>query len=105
MAASNTKECIRECIGRTIIGVLFDACPPHRKDLSAGTKTFVFDDGTGLTFAMNGSFWQVSTDEITRAVRMRRAELDRVVADLKDVLAMAGQTPVTEIPTETLADA
>ena len=27
MAASNTKECFRECVGKKVVGVLFDVMP------------------------------------------------------------------------------
>jgi hypothetical protein len=54
-ATSNTFECFRDVIGLKVVGVLKDAMPPSRRDLAAGTKTLVFEDGTGLTFAPNGS--------------------------------------------------
>ena len=90
MASSNTKECFRESIGRTIVGVLFNALPFGRYDLAQGTTTMVFDDGSGLTVASNGSFWQESRDVVERAVASQRGELERAKADLEDVLRVAG---------------
>ena len=90
MAASNTRECFSECVGRRIIGVLFHALPVGRRDLAAGTKTLVFDDGTGLTFTGNGAYWQEPADEIARAVAERRRALDAAKNEIADVLALAG---------------
>lgn len=90
MAASNTKECFRESVGKRIVGVLFDALPPHRPDLSLGNKTVIFDDGTGLTFGGNGSYWQESRADIERAVERAREELARRKRDVEDVLQAAG---------------
>lgn len=91
MVASNTKDCFRYCIGKQVTGVLFDALPLGRCDLSSGTKTMIFEDGTGLTIANNGSFWIESADEIQRAVRSRKEELETTQRELADVLAVAGQ--------------
>ena len=56
MAASNTKECFRECVGKKVVGVLFDAMPSGHRDLSRGTKTLLFDDGSGLQSPRMGRF-------------------------------------------------
>lgn len=93
MAASNTKDAFRELVGKRIAGVLFNALPLNRADLSAGTKTLVFDDGTGFTVAGNGSFWQESKDEIARAIRWARADLETAKRNIQDVLIAAGEQP------------
>ena len=90
MAASNTKDCFRECIGKTVVGVLFDAMPPNRKDLAAGTKTLVFDDGTGLTLNDSGAFWRESAAEVKYAVAERHSELSALQREISDVLDLAG---------------
>lgn len=90
MAASNTKDCFRECIGKKVIGVLFDALPRNRKDLSAGTKTLVFDDKTGLTITSEGAFWLETKEEIEFAVHERRRELESCKREIEDVLQVAG---------------
>lgn len=90
MAASNTKDCFRECIWRTVVGVLFDSLPPNRLDLSAGTKTLVFDDHTGLTIATNGAHWLESAEEIHRAIALVRADLESRKRDIEEVLMTAG---------------
>jgi hypothetical protein len=90
MTASNTFDCFRECVGKRVVGVLRDAMPPCRRDIAAGTKTLVFDDGTGLTIASNGSYWTERKDEIDRAIRIRREELEANHRDIQDVLDLAG---------------
>ena len=90
MVASNTKDCFRECIGKRVKGVLFDALPAGRNDLAAGTKTLIFDDGSGLTIASNGSFWLEAQEEIQRAVSCRLAELEKTKDEIAEVLAAAG---------------
>jgi hypothetical protein len=90
MAASNTKECFRECVGKKVVGVLFDAMPPGRTDLSCGTKTLLFDDGSGLTISSKGTFWVEHPEEIKRAIAEAHGALRRNQRDLKDVLDAAG---------------
>lgn len=90
MAASNTRECFSECIGRKVVGVLFNALPTGWQDIANGTKTLVFDDGRGLTISSTGTFWQESADDINQAVRVQRAELEARKRELADVLALAG---------------
>lgn len=92
MVTSNTKECFRECIGKRVRGVLFDAMPVGRSDLARGTKTLIFDDGTGLTIGSNGSFWIDSVEEVSRAIRARQRELEDTKAEISEVLAAAGET-------------
>lgn len=90
-AASNTQDCFREVVGKTVIGVLFNAMPPCRHDLAQGTKTLIFDDTTGLTIANNGSFWLESATDVQQAIRKREAELKRVNKEISEVLRLAGQ--------------
>ena len=68
MAASNTKECFRECVGKKVVGVLFDVMPLGRSDLSIGTKTLLFDDGSGLTISSKGTFWSQRPKEVKLAI-------------------------------------
>ena len=91
MSTSNTKECFRECIGLKVKGVLFDALPMGGLALAHGTKTLVFDDGTGLTVSGNGSYWRETKAGIEGAVDDVRARLARAHQDLEDVLASAGR--------------
>lgn len=87
---SNTRDCFSTFIGRQVVGVLFDALPVGRKDLAAGTKTLVFDDGRGLTISSKGTFWVESEREIERAIKSARKEMERTKADLAGVLELAG---------------
>ena len=89
-ATSNTFECFRDCIGRTVVGVMRDALPASRRDIAEGTKTLVFDDGTGLTVASNGSYWRESKRAIEQAIGMRMRELESAQRDIQDVLEAAG---------------
>ena len=90
MAASNTKDAVRELIGRRIVGVLFDTLPLGRADLNSGTKTLVFDDGSGFTFTAHGTFWQESQQEIARAVSVAQKQLSDVQREVEGVLSLAG---------------
>jgi len=90
MAASNTPDAFRECVGKTIVGVLFDACPAHRADLKKGNKTFVFEDGTGFTVSSGGTFWQEPAEQISRAIDVIKHDLKTNERLLQDVLGAAG---------------
>lgn len=90
MAASNTKDCFREVVGKRVKGVIFDALP-RNSAVSDGTKTLIFDDGTGLTIASNGSFWRESSEEISRAISIKKTELEAAKRDIEDVLTAAGE--------------
>jgi hypothetical protein len=92
MVASNTKDCFRACIGKRIKGLLFDALPVGRDDLAAGSKTMIFEDGTGLVIASNGSFWLENEREIQRAVECHRSELEALKREIADVIAVADGT-------------
>jgi hypothetical protein len=90
-AAANTNECFTEFIGRTVVGVMFDAFPPARHDLSAGTKTLIFDDGRGLTISSKGTFWIEREEVVQRAIAKAQHDLDATQKRLGGVLALAGQ--------------
>ncbi len=90
MSAANTKDCVRDLINKKVVGVLFDALP-ITQDLSRGTKTLIFDDGTGFTFNSRGAFWRETAKDITRAVGLKEQELRLIEADIKDVLTVAGE--------------
>jgi hypothetical protein len=88
--ASNTHDAFSDFIGQKVVGVLFNALPANRRDIASGTKTLVFDDGRGLTFAGNGSFWIDSVEEVRRATDVRRRELEATQRELAGVLELAG---------------
>lgn len=88
-ATSNTPECFSICIGRKVIGVLFDALPLSGSQ-AAGTRTLVFEDGYGLTISSKGSFWTETRDDIAAAIRHKRDELGRTRSEIEQVLALAG---------------
>ncbi len=90
MSAANTKDCVRDLIGKKVVGVLFNALPIH-PHLQTGTKTLIFDDGTGFTFNSRGAFWKETAKDITRAVGSKEQELRLIEADIKDVLTVAGE--------------
>lgn len=90
MAASNTRECFREIVGKKVKGMLFDALPLGRKDLSNGAKTIVFADGTGLTIAANGTFWPEHADEVSKAIKTTQRELESCRREIEGVLQLAG---------------
>jgi hypothetical protein len=87
---ANCRECFTECIGKKVVGVLFDALPLYPEAIAKNTKTLVFHDKTGLTVAGNGSYWQESESDIARAVERKVADLRKVTALLTNVLEVAG---------------
>lgn len=91
MTTANTRDCFTDFIGQKVVGVLFNALPAHRKDIAAGTKTLVFEDGRGLTIAGNGSYWVDGADEVRRAVEVRERELRATESELSGVLALAAR--------------
>ena len=88
--ASNTVDCFRELIGRRIVGVLFNALPRGRADLSAGTKTIVMDDGRGLTISSSGTFWIESAEDVKTAVMARKVELDQTRREIAEIITLSG---------------
>jgi hypothetical protein len=89
MAASNTHDCFREFVGQKVIGLLFSALPWNRRDLAAGTKTLIFEDGRGLTIASNGSYWIESVEDVDTAVKYRQKELLATQRELAEVIELA----------------
>jgi hypothetical protein len=87
---SNTQECFRICVGRKVVGVMFDALPIGRMDLRAGNKTLIFEDGEGLTISSRGTFWTETKRDIFVAVREREAELASVTNEHTEVLRLTG---------------
>lgn len=88
LAASNTRDCFREVVGKRVKGVLFDECPSPS---SPGTKTLIFEDGTGLTIASSGAYWRESAATIKQAVEVKKKQLARLQQDIEDVLTAAGE--------------
>jgi hypothetical protein len=93
--ASNTRDCFGAFVGQRLIGLLFDACPPSRRDIAAGTATMVFEDGRGLVFASNGAFWIESADDVRRALQASQDALTSIERDLRDVITLAGRPELT----------
>lgn len=92
LGTSNTHDCIKATRGLTIVGFLFDALPLGRSDLSRGTKTLVFSDGTGLTFSSSGSYWPESAVDIQRAIKRMEGQLRATQENYEAVLEVAGAT-------------
>jgi hypothetical protein len=90
-AASNTRECILEHRGKRIKGALFSQLPFGRADLASGTTTLVFDDGTGFTFASNGSFWSETKRDVSRAIERFQRQLEETGLLAKQARDMAGR--------------
>ena len=88
MSVSNTESCFREFIGKMIVGVLFDTFPLGRKDLSIGSKTFVFSDGSAFTLNRNGSFGVESRDDVRDAIRELKKTLTDYQTTQKGMLAL-----------------
>lgn len=95
MIAANTRQAAEYCRGRTIKGVVFDA---DRSGMMAmlddeGTYiTFIFDDGSGFTFApSSGAYWAENAHAIQRLLAQTKQKLETTSKDLKAVLELAGQ--------------
>lgn len=89
MAASNSKDCFHECIGKRVRGVLFDAFPRGQLDLR-GTKALIFDDGTALVISATGTFWIEGAPETKSAIQAKWIELERTKREIEEVLIIAG---------------
>jgi len=85
MTTANTKDCLRECIGHTVRGVLF-----HAFDGEHGTQALVLDDGRAIVFCDTGGFWMENAEAVKRAIASVRDSLQRAHADLADLLVVAG---------------
>lgn len=90
MPASNTPACFEEFINQKMVGVLYDALPVNRRDLAAGTKTLIFEDGRGLTITSSGAYWIDAAEEVNRAIVQLHEELQRTKARIANVLKVAG---------------
>lgn len=90
--ASNSAECLQECVNHHILGVLFDALSSY----GAGTKTFVLDCGWGLTFASNGAYWLDPPDTIRQAIQTTHRKLRQTERDIAATLALAGLVATKE---------
>jgi hypothetical protein len=93
MTASNTRDCFRVCIGKRVVGVLFDALPVGRPDLNQGNKSLIFDDGTALTVNTNGSFWIDLPSDVRQAIAELEKRLNEAKAAISETLATAGALP------------
>lgn len=89
MTTSNTLDCFRYCVGKTVKGVLFNALPLRRRDLSRGSKTLIFNDGTGLTISSSGSFWIDSAEDVRLAIKETKDRLEVNQKELSEVLELA----------------
>lgn len=86
---SNTKDCFRYCVGKTVRGVLFSG---------NGDKTLILDDGTGLTINSHGAYWITSKGNVDIAIRDRLATLEQNKRDIEEALQAAGATnPLTNM--------
>ena len=93
MATANTKAVFREAVGKKIVGVYWETPGEYGQAV-----VLVLDDGTGLAFNSNGSYWTVSVDEVRRCVRQRRQELERLERELRDVLATEAVMELAVLP-------
>lgn len=92
MATSNTKEVFREAIGRRIVGLYTE-----QAEFAGVVVVLVLDDGSGLAFGTgNGTHWTVPPAEVKLRVRRRRAELELLTSDLRDVLALEAVSATEE---------
>jgi hypothetical protein len=90
MATANTLECIEEFKGQALRGVLTG----NRKNAITGvtsTKTLIFEDGRGLTFSSNGSYWTESAEEIAERVKKIVGELERAGESARRTLEAIGE--------------
>lgn len=94
MPAANTRDCFTEFIGQKMVGILFGALPTSHRDIAAGTKTLIFEDGRGLTLSSNGSYWIDSAADAQRAIAITRRELAETERRLYSVLDLAGASHV-----------
>lgn len=90
MTTANTRACFEEFIGQKMVGVLFDALPTNRRDIAAGTKTLIFEDGRGLTISSTGTYWVESARDVKAAADRVRRKLEETERNLRGVLELAG---------------
>jgi hypothetical protein len=84
-ATRSTRDCFRECIGKRVVGVLFDALPEYDPDLARGGKALVFGDGTALTIMGSGTYWITQAEEVRRAIQEKQSGLARIQRDIADL--------------------
>jgi len=89
MPPANTRECVLQHRGKTVIGVLCGALPLNRGDLSSSTTSVLFDDGSALTFA--GAFWTDSPQDVEVAVERLRRQLAETADLTAETLRLAGK--------------
>lgn len=84
---SNTDEVFRTFIGCALKGLL------HKRNTSGGYYTvLVFECGWGLAINDNGSHWVESPEDVQRAVREHKRNLDHNKQELEHILRLAGET-------------
>lgn len=88
---SNSHETFSTFVGCTVKGFLKNCFPLGRRDLSAGTKTLLFECGWGLTVSSKGSYWVESPEDVKRAINYAKKELATAQREIRDVLALAGE--------------
>ncbi len=78
-----SSDCFRSCIGKRVVGFLFDSVPHGQNDLAAETQTIIFDDGTGLTFAPTLGCWMVeSVKDVEKAIDNQLTKLRQLKQDI-----------------------
>lgn len=92
-SCANITEVFRSFIGCTVKGCLFNAFPLNRHDLSAGSKTLIFDCGWGLTISSSGAYWAERPEEVKRAVERTKESLQKTQEEIRQVLQVAGVQP------------
>jgi len=88
---SNTHQVFQTFRGCRVKGFLHDVFPLGRCDLSAGSRTLVFECGWGLTIGENGSHWTESPEDVQRAIGLVREQLQQAIGDTSDILKLAGE--------------
>ncbi len=90
MPTSNTHECWSEFVGQKVIGCLFDALPTSRRDIASGTHALIFEDGRALVVSGSGTYWVENAEEVRRAIRYAKRDLDATSEQIKGILTLAG---------------
>ena len=82
MTTSNTKECFRTFVGKTMRGYFN----------TGGDSYLIFEDGRALVFHHEtGAYWVAQPNDVERAMWPVRQRLECETAALKDVIAAAGK--------------
>ena len=85
MTASNTRDVFRHAVGKRVIGLYFE--PGHSEHVGY-VAVLVLEDKSGVAFADNGTHWVVSAEDVMRRAEIRKEELTRAEADLREVLQL-----------------